>query len=199
MDLVVTIGTAAIKEKARARVPRRARVTWRHMALGTQPWIANFKQTVIDRTMRFMTIGAVFHHGRMFPKKRPAPLGVAGVAVFIDACLFELRRIGTTMRVVTIRACNFPLAQRHMRRAHQLGFALQVTLAADLGFGPLVKEGILLPNLRQLMAVTGFFHHGMAIHTGNAAAGVGTRVPISLNTALVTLQAGFILDLGAFT
>ena len=114
MDLIVTIGTAPIKEKARACIAWRARMTWRHMALGTQPWIAHFKQTVIDRTMGLMAIGAIFHYGRMFPEKRPAPLGMAGVTILIHACLFELRGIRAAMGIVTIRAGDLTFAQRHM-------------------------------------------------------------------------------------
>ena len=45
-----------------------------------------------------------------------------------------------------------------MGRAHELGSSLQVTLAADLGLGPLVEERSLVSDLGELEAEEGLQH-----------------------------------------
>jgi hypothetical protein len=52
-----------------------------------------------------------------------------------------------------------------MRRAHELGFSLQVALAANFGLRPLVKERRLLANLDELIFVGRLFHQRMASNT----------------------------------
>jgi hypothetical protein len=49
-----------------------------------------------------------------------------------------------------------------MRRAHELGFSLQVALAANLGLSPLIKKRRLLANLHELILVGRPLHHLMA-------------------------------------
>jgi hypothetical protein len=88
MDLTVTVGAASVKEKDRSRRPRRHRVTGCVMARGAEPRIGHFEKPVIDGSVRLMAITTVLKCRRMFPQKRPAPLSMAGVTVFIDAvCL----------------------------------------------------------------------------------------------------------------
>ena len=128
-----------------------------------------------------MAIATVFKRRRMLPQKRPAPLGVAGVTVFIDAGLLELGRIGGAVRIVAIRASELAFSHGHMRRAHELGFSLQVALAANLGFRPLIKKRRLLTNLHELMLVGRLLHQLMAGDTSQPAVRVGTSFPISLN------------------
>jgi hypothetical protein len=103
MDLAVTVGAAPIKEKYRSRRPRRHRVLRRIMARGAKPRVRDFEKPIIDGSVGLMTVATVLKRRRMLPQKRPAPLGMAGVTVFIDAGLSELRRIGGAVRIVAVR------------------------------------------------------------------------------------------------
>jgi len=194
MDLTVTVGAASIKEKNRSRRPRCYRVTRCVMARSTEPRICDFEKPVIDGSVRLVTVATVLKRRRMFPQKRPAPFGVTGVTVFIDAGLLELGRVGGAMRIVAIRTGELAFSQGHMRRAHELGFSLQVALAANLGFGPLIEKRRLLARLHELMPVGGLFHHLMAGDTSQPAVRVGTRFPVSLNAALMATETSVVLD-----
>ena len=74
------------------------------MARGAEPRVRDFEKPVIDGSVRLVTVGAVLKRRRMFPQERPAPLGMAGVTVFIDAGLLELGRIGGAVRIVAVGA-----------------------------------------------------------------------------------------------
>jgi len=69
-----------------------------------------------------------------------------------------------------------------------------MTLTANFDFCPPVKKWRLLANLCELIPIGCFLHHGMAIHATDPPARVRTRLPVSLDAALMTLQTGFILD-----
>jgi hypothetical protein len=90
MDLTVAVRTAAIEEKHRSRRPRGNRMLYRHMALRAKPGVGNLEQPVVDGPVRLVAVGTIFKRRRMRPKKRAAPLGMAGVAVFVDTRLLEL-------------------------------------------------------------------------------------------------------------
>ena len=115
MDLTVTVGTASVKEENRSRRPRRHRVTGCVMARCAEPRVCDFEKPIIDGSVRLVAIATVFKRRRMFPQKRPAPLGVAGVTVFIDAGLLELRRIGGAVRIMAVRTGYLAFSHRHMR------------------------------------------------------------------------------------
>ena len=153
MDLTVTVGAATVKEKDRSRRPRADRVTRAHMALGAEPGVCDLEQPVIDGSVGLVAVGAIFKCRRMWPEKRPAPLGMTGVTVFIDAGLFELGRIGGAMRIMAIGADELSFSERHMGRAIELGVSLQVTLAANFYFCPPVKEGVLSPTLTSCLSL----------------------------------------------
>lgn len=111
MHLRVTVGAAAIEKEngiAPARIRRMTSAC--HVALSAEPRVGHFQQAVVDRAMGLVTVGAVFKHRRMLMQKWPAPFGVAGITVFIDAGLLELSGIGCAVRIVAIRASEFPLA-----------------------------------------------------------------------------------------
>jgi hypothetical protein len=86
-----------------------------------------------------------------------------------------------------------------MRGAQELGFSLQVTLAANFRLGSLIEERRLVTNLCELKPIGGFFHDRVAIDARHAAASVWTGFPISLNAALVATQADFILAFRGLT
>ena len=102
MDLTVTVGTASVKEENRSLRPRCHRVTCCVMARGAEPRVCDFEKPIIDGSVGLMTVATVLKRRRMFPQKRPAPLSMAGVTVFIDARLFELGRIGGAVRIVAV-------------------------------------------------------------------------------------------------
>ena len=73
------------------------------MARGAEPRVCDFEKPIIDGSVRLVTVATVLKRRRMLPQKRPAPLGMAGVTVFIDAGLLELRGIGGAVRIVAVR------------------------------------------------------------------------------------------------
>src|SRR5207245_3053517 len=97
-----------------------------------------------------MTVGAILHSRRMLPEERAAPFRMAQVTGLVNARLFELGRIRGSVRVVAVGAGQLAFFKRHMGRAHELGSSLQVTLAANLGLGPLVEERSLVSDLGEL-------------------------------------------------
>jgi len=90
----------------------------RQMALSAEPRIGHFEKPIIDCTVRLMAVGAIFKCRRMLPQKWTTPFGVTGVAVFIHACLFQLGRIWTPVRIMAISTGELPFPQRHVRGAH---------------------------------------------------------------------------------
>ncbi len=113
MNLAMTIGTAPVEEKCRIAPARIGRVPT-HMTLRTESWVGHFKQAIINRPVRLMTVGTAFENRRMLVEKRSATFGMASVAVLIDAGLFELGGIWRTMRVMAIGTGDFALSERHM-------------------------------------------------------------------------------------
>jgi hypothetical protein len=61
-----------------------------HMALGAEARIGNLEQSVVDGSVRLVTVSAIFKRRWMHPEERAPPLRMAGVAVFINTGLFEL-------------------------------------------------------------------------------------------------------------
>ena len=191
----MTVGAATIKEKNRVSPPRIGRVPrGRHVTLCAQPWVCHFEQSVVDRAVRFVTVYAALEHRRVFIQKRSASFRVAGITVVVYGGLFELGGIGRAVRVVAVRTGQFPLANRHMRRAHELRFPLQVTLPAHFRLGSFVKERRLVTDLGQLEAVAGLFHQRVAVDASYAPACMRTGFPIGLYAALMATETGFVLD-----
>lgn len=167
-----------------------------HVTLSAQPWVSNFEEPVVYRAVRLVTIAAILQNRRMLPKKRPAPLGVAHVTGFINACLYELRRIRSSVRVMAVGAGHFPFPNRHVGRAHELGFSLQMALAANLSLRSLIKKRSLIADLRQLESVGGFLHDRVAVGANNSTSGMRACFPVGLNSFLMALEASFVLDAG---
>jgi len=167
-----------------------------HVTLSAKPWVRNFEQPVVYRPVRLMAIGAIFYDRRMLPKKRPAPLGVAHVTGFINACLYELGRIRSSVRVVAVRTGHLSFLERHVRGAHELALSLQVALGTHLYLRSLVKEGRLVADLGKLEAVGSLLHDRVAVGANNSPASMGACLPVSLNSLLMALEAGVVLHLG---
>lgn len=193
VDLAMTVRAAPVE-----KTPRLWRIirSVTGVTLGAEPRQAHFKQAVINGAMRLMAVGAIIRNRRMFMKEGASPFRMAGVTVFIEAVLFELCGIGAAMRVMAIRTGNLSFLHGHVGRAHQLGLALQMALAADFGLRALVKKRGLVADLGKLIAVTGLFHYRVAVHTRDSASGVGACLPIGLDSSLVASKARVILNLG---
>ena len=67
-----------------------------------------------------MAVGAIIDNRTVFPEKRTALLGVAGVAGLVDRVLDEELRSRRSVRVVTIRAHHFADEYRMRRNAMDL-------------------------------------------------------------------------------
>ena len=102
MDLPVAIGTAAIHGPYVQRFSGGGRMARQHMnvALLAQQMNTRRQKLGIARTMRRVTIQAIFADGRMFPEKRPPFFGMAGVTHIIDRKIDEHLAALPAMRIV---------------------------------------------------------------------------------------------------
>ena len=75
-----------------------------HVALLAQKWRALSQQVAVNRTMRLVTMGAVFSHRLVFPQEGSAFFGVAVVAAFIDGHGMQVGRTGSTVGIVAVTA-----------------------------------------------------------------------------------------------
>src|SRR6266498_2509976 len=92
------------------------------MALLAQQMNARGEKLGIARTMRRVTIQAIFADGRMVPEKRPPLFGMAGVTHIIDGNIHEHLAPLAAMRIVAGRAADLHVAQLS---AEQMGGALE--------------------------------------------------------------------------
>ncbi len=109
MNLRMAIGASQIENKGLCRCPRRARMTCFIMTTLAEPRAFDDQQIVMVGAVRVVTIQTVFSHRRMFPKLRPAFFGVAFGAILVYRVLYQLGRIGGTMRIMAVHARNLPL------------------------------------------------------------------------------------------
>ncbi len=195
MNLAVTVGAAPVEEEDRGAAARSGGVKSRLMALGADPRVSNFEESVVDRTVRLVAVGTILKDRRMLPEEGATPLRMALVTSLVHACPSKLRRVGRPVRVVTIGTSQLPFRKRHMRRALELSLSLEVALAANLRLRSLVEERSFVTDLGELKAVCGFLHDGVAIDAGDAATGMRARLPIGLHAPLMALEAGLILRL----
>ena len=103
------------------------------MAPVAEPWPRHLQQELVDRAMRIVAVQAILAHRRVLKEERPTLFGVALVAIVVDRDLAQEPFGGATVRIVTIRTGDLPLAYRHVRGAEELGLALLVTLEAGVG------------------------------------------------------------------
>ncbi len=165
------------------------------MTLSAKSRIGDFEQPVIDRAVRLMAGSAILHRRRMLPKKRPASLSMAHETGFINAWLNELRRIRSSVRVVAVRTGHLSFPERHVRGAHKLAFSLEVALTANFNLRPLVEKGSLVIDLGKLKAVTGFLHNRVTVDASESTTSMRACLPVSLDSFLMALEAGFVLRL----
>ena len=79
----MAVGASTVKVLDRLQGLRLRWVAAGHMARVADPRHAYLEQLWIAAAMRIVAVGAVLHHRRMLPKKRPAPLGMAAQAILI--------------------------------------------------------------------------------------------------------------------
>ena len=114
MHLAVTVCAASVEEENRVSSPWSSGVARGDMALRAESRIRNLKETIVNRSMRLMAVGAVLDDRRVFPEERPAPLRVARVAVLVDAGLLKHGWVRRAVRVVAVCTRHLALAQRHV-------------------------------------------------------------------------------------
>ena len=74
------------------------------MALLAQVGLPGDQQVLVVRTMRRVTIAAIFLDGGVLPQERTPFFGVAVVALFIDGIADQVGWPGPAVRLVAIRA-----------------------------------------------------------------------------------------------
>jgi hypothetical protein len=180
-----------------------------NVALLAQQMNARSQKLGIVRTMRRVTIQAIFADGRMVPEKRPPFFGMAGVTHIIDGMIHEHLSTLTAMRIVAGRAADLRVAKL---RAEQMGRALEQSfplfrVAAETGFfnskggQHLLREFDLhriecrpvdygsIPRCQRPLGEFGVVHV-VARHTTHVASVVLAALPIKMTTiARVTLKA----------
>lgn len=93
-----------------------------NVALLAQQMNTRRQKLGIARTMRRVTIQAIFADGRMFPEKRPPFFGMAGVTHIIDGKIHEHLAPLPAMRIVAGSAADLHVAKLG---AKQVGGALE--------------------------------------------------------------------------
>lgn len=111
----MTIGAAPVEDEPGIDVSRGAGMSRMHVTLGAQPGVSYLEQPVIYGTVRLVAVGAILDDRGMLPKERTASLRMTRVAIFIDACLLELGRIRSPVRIVTIGTGHLSFSERHVR------------------------------------------------------------------------------------
>src|SRR5574337_74622 len=177
MDLLVAVDTAPVDDESRSGlwIVWSRRVPGLDVALLTEAGNPDLQEPLIGRAVRFVAVRTALRHGRMFPKKWSALLGMALETVIIDRIFTEHRLRDGPMRVVAIGATDLPLAQRHVRAALELGPAGLVALRADFDRG----------RLRQVVSVGHRLHHLMAGHAGHSPHFVRASLPEGVLTLFV--------------
>jgi hypothetical protein len=169
-----------------------------HVTPRAESRIGDFEQPIVHRPVRFVTIGTIFQHRWVFPKKGAAPFGMACITVFVNGVLSQLSWAWAAMRIMTVAAGHFSLADRHMRRAQKLRVSLQVTLTTNFRLRALGEKRRVFSDFGQLIAIRCFLHDRVASHATHPAVGMGTRIPVSLNSALMARQACLVLQSNRF-
>jgi hypothetical protein len=128
MDLAMAIGTAAIYGPYVQSLTGGGRVARQHMnvALLAQQMNALCQKLGIVRTMRRVTVHAIFAHGRVFPEKRSPFFGMARVTHIIDGNIHEHLAPLSAMRIVAGSAADLHVAELG---AEQMGGALEQSFA----------------------------------------------------------------------
>ena len=150
---------------------------------------SSLQQLRIAGPVRVMTIQAILHHRRMFPEERPAPFRMARVACLVRRSGDEEFGIGRAVRVVTARAGHLALAERHMRRPHELRAAHLVALEADFHLRLLDELAVVVQRLRKTAALREWVHDLMARYAGQAPRFVRASLPERALPFFVALQA----------
>ena len=110
MYLAVAVGATPVKEEGRVLSPWSYWMLRIAVTLSAEPRVGNFEQAIVNRAMSLVAICTVFPNRWMFVQKGPAPFGMTKVAGFIDARLFELRRVGSSVRVMAVRTGQRPFS-----------------------------------------------------------------------------------------
>ena len=127
-----------------------------------------------------MAVQAVVAHRLMFPQHRPALVGMAVVARFVDGeFLQQLIPDRRTVRIVAVAAYDFALPHRMMRILERVGTLAGVAGKALLGLGEFHQDRI----FRDV--------DGVAVVTRHIVRFVRAALPVHPHARLVAGQALF--------
>ena len=110
------------------------------MALLAQKWRDRLEQRRNVGAVRGMAIVAVLGHRLMFPQKRPAFFGMAGITGFGDRIFVQQFRTSRTMRVMAVGTGRLALRNRVMGKFERLRALLFMAGKADLGLSPFIAH-----------------------------------------------------------
>jgi hypothetical protein len=150
MDLGMTVGASPVENVASRCQLRSSGVPRGRVTLLAQPGGADLQQLGAHRAVRVMAIEAVLHDRRVLPKEGAAALRVALVAGLIDGGCDEKFWVGSSVRVVAVRAGDHSLSKRHVGGALEFGPAHRMTPETDLHFRALGKRQVIGERLREL-------------------------------------------------
>src|SRR3989338_8101108 len=128
----------------------------------------------MDRAMGGVADRAVLTNRGVLPQERPALLGVAGVAGFVDRALDEQPGAGRSVGIVAVAAGDLPLADRMRRRPEDLRPLLPVAGQTRVGLCRLGQHGI-SPGM-----------HGVAGGAGQTMELVRAAPPVHARAPFVT-------------
>ena len=111
------IGTRSQREISHGEKLRRVPILG--VALLAQNWSGSCQQTFEIRSMRTVTVHAVFPHRGVFEQERPTLFCMAAVAKLVHTIRLQQRLCGRAMRIVTVGAAQLALEQRHMGTLHE--------------------------------------------------------------------------------
>src|SRR5215472_3463511 len=185
MNCDVAVLAGASERLDRHRTAENGAVT-EAMTFGTQSRPRYLQHVFVVAAVRIMAAQAVFPHRRVLEQERAALLSVAFVTGVVDG-VFPQQRFGraAAVRIVTVRTGDLAFAQRHVRRAEDLGASVLVTL----------ETGVHLDLGLQRRLARYRSHDGMAFGARNGPGFVRAAHPVGSLSALVASEADRIVHL----
>jgi len=193
MDERMAVGARPVKDKTGSRQLRRRVVPDRSVTFLAQPRRASLEQVGIGGPMCVVAVEAVLHDRGVLPQEGAALLRVALVTGPVDRGFHQQFWIRTSMRVVTIRAGDFALSHRHMRRALKLRPPHGMALEADFHLRafdqePVAGERLLEPGC--CLGRSGLRVGVVTGHAGQPARFVSAPPPKQPLAMLVAAETG---------
>lgn len=136
------------------------------VTLHTKEGLGYGQQRVVGRSVRVMTVGAIFRQIGVFVDERPLNFHMTPGAHFLDRRTLEVEILRCSVGIMAVVAGHFALGDRMVRKLGELHANLRVTPVAE--FVHLLPTYLLLRTAVQLVTVK----------TTDFAIGVSTCAPI---------------------